>query len=105
MIQLVLGYIRTHLTYDMINACLELAGATLRSIDCIKLYRAKRFQGGSLWTALFFFLWGLFNIVYYPSFNQTYSWAAAIALTVVNGLWISMAVFYNRRYSKQQVKA
>jgi hypothetical protein len=104
MIELMLGladWIRSHLTYDMINASLELAGASLRSLDCVKLYRAKRFQGGSIWTAFFFFGWGLFNTVYYPSLHQTYSFAAAIALTAVNGLWIAMAVFYNRRHNKQ----
>ena len=103
MIHFLLGYIKSHVTYDMVNAALELAGAILRSIDCVKLYRAKRFQGGSIRTALFFFGWGLFNTVYYPSLNQTYSFVAAIALTAINGLWITMAVFYNRRYNKQQV--
>jgi hypothetical protein len=105
MIQLMLGFIRSHVTYDMVNAALELAGAILRTIDCVKLYRAKRFQGGSIWTAVFFFGWGGFNTQYYPSFHQTYSFIAAIALTAINGIWIAMAVFYNRRYSKQQVKA
>jgi hypothetical protein len=40
--------------------------------------------------------------VYYPSLHQVYSFAAALALTAVNGLWIVMAVFYNWRYNKQQ---
>jgi hypothetical protein len=99
------GFIKSHVTYDMVNAGLEFVGALLRSVDCVKLYRAKRFQGGSIWTALFFFGWGLFNTVYYPSLHQTYSFVAAILLTAVNGLWIAMAMFYNRRYNKQQVAA
>ena len=91
-----------YVTLDQANAGFEFAGASLRTLDCYRLYQAKRFQGGSLFTALFFFLWGLFNTVFYPSLGQTWSLVAAVLLTAVNGLWISMAVFYNRKH-KQQV--
>lgn len=94
-----------HLTFDQVNAGFELVGASLRTLDCFHLYRSKRFVGGSIFTALFFFLWGGFNTVYYPSLDQWFSFGAAIALTSVNGLWIAMAVFYNRRFNKQQVAA
>lgn len=89
-----------HLPGDQINSMFELAGACFRTLDCVKLFRAKRFQGGSLFTALFFFGWGIFNTVYYPSINQTWSFVAAILLTVVNGIWIVMAIFYERRHSQ-----
>lgn len=82
---------------DQINASLEFAGACFRTFDCVKLFRAKRFQGGSLFTALFFFGWGVFNMFYYPSLQQTWSFVAAILLTVVNGIWILMAVVYEHR--------
>jgi hypothetical protein len=91
-----------HLTLDQANASLELAGAILRTLDCYRLYRAKRFVGGSIFTALFFFGWGAFNTVYYPSLHQTYSFVAAIALTLVNGIWIVMALYYNRKYQQGQ---
>jgi hypothetical protein len=89
-----------HLTPDQMNAGFEVAGATLRAWDCYKLYTAKRFMGGSLWTAFFFFAWGLFNTFFYPSLGQTWSLVAAVLLTAVNGLWISMALFYNRKYKQ-----
>lgn len=101
MLQMLLEGLRS-LPLDQCNACLELAGAGLRLLDCYRLYQAKRFVGGSIFTALFFFGWGMFNVVYYPSLHQVYSFAAAIALTAVNGLWIVMAMVYNWRYNKQQ---
>jgi hypothetical protein len=89
-----------HLTLDQINAAFELAGASFRALDCYKLYKAKRFVGGSLFTALFFFVWGIFNTVFYPSLGQTWSLVAAVLLTTVNGLWIIMAVLYNRKHNQ-----
>lgn len=100
-----LSFLLQYVTLDQLNAGFELAGAGLRSLDCYRLYQAKRFQGGSLFTALFFFLWGLFNTVFYPSLGQTWSLVAAVLLTAVNGLWIAMAVFYNRKYKQQGLAA
>lgn len=89
------------LSLDQINAGLEIGGALLRSYDCVKLCQSRRFAGGSLITALFFFFWGIFNTVFYPSLGQTYSWIAAIALTLVNGLWLLLALYYNHKHSKE----
>lgn len=83
------------LTLDQINATFELAGACFRLYDCWRLYRAKRFIGGSLITAVFFTSWGLFNTMFYPSLHQEWSFWAAIALTTVNAWWIVMAIHYN----------
>lgn len=99
------------LTYDQINAGLEMGGAFLRALDCVKLFRAKRFVGGYLGTAMYFLLWGIFNTFYYPSLNQTWSFAAAIALAAMNGLWFVMAIHYNyfasgrRNYDPQTIMA
>lgn len=99
-----LNLLLQYLTLDQANAAFELAGASFRCLDVYRLYQAKRFQGGSLFTAFFFFTWGLFNTIFYPSLGQTWSLVAAVLLTAVNGLWISMAVFYNRKY-KQGIAA
>ena len=89
--------IRLHLTYDQVNAGFEMVGAAFRIFDCMKLHRDKTFLGGSIWTAVFFFIWGIFNTFFYPSLGQTWSLCAAITLTMVNGLWIVMAVYFNYR--------
>lgn len=82
---------------DHWNAGFEMVGALLRTWDCVVLYRCKHFAGGSLFTALFFFVWGVFNTIFYPSFGQQYSFIAAIALMLVNGLWLVMAIYYYRQ--------
>lgn len=84
-----------NLKYDQINAGLEMGGAFLRTLDCIQLFRAKRFVGGYLGTAMYFLSWGIFNTFYYPSLNQSWSFWAAIALAGMNGLWFVMAIHYN----------
>lgn len=89
-----------HLPLDQANAGFEFMGALMRTYDCYHLHKAKRFLGGSLFTASFFFVWGLFNTVFYPSLGQTWSLVAAVLLTIVNGIWILMAVFYNRRFAR-----
>jgi hypothetical protein len=92
---------------DHLNAGFEMIGAAFRVYDCVKLYRAKHFVGGSILTVVFFFTWGLFNTFFYPSLNQSWSFVAAIFLTAANGVWILMALFYEkqmllRRLSKTQ---
>lgn len=89
------------LTMDQANAALEMGGAFLRTLDCIKLFQHKRFVGGHLGTALYFLLWGVFNVFFYPSLNQVWSFWAALALMVINGLWFVMAVYYNHFRAKQ----
>jgi len=82
-------------TLDQMNAAFELGGAFLRTLDCVKLFQAKRFMGGHLGTALYFLLWGVFNVFFYPSLHQEWSFWAAIALMTINGVWFVMAVHYN----------
>jgi hypothetical protein len=90
------------ITLDQINAGFEMAGAISRTFDCVQLYRAKRFVGGSLFTAFFFLMWGFFNIVFYPSLGQTYSYLAALALTTMNALWLVMAMYFNWRIARKK---
>jgi hypothetical protein len=88
---------------DQANACLEMGGAFLRTLDCIKLFQDKRFSGGHLGTALYFLGWGVFNVFFYPSLNQVWSFWAAIALMAMNGLWFVMAVHYNYFHDGRRV--
>lgn len=82
--------------FDQINASFELVGALCRAYDCMCLLEDRCYRGGSILSAMFFFMWGLFNTMYYPHLDQHWSFWAAVALAAMNGLWIVMALRFRR---------
>lgn len=80
--------------YDIVNAAFETLGACLTALSVRRLYIDKRVRGVSIWPILFFFGWGVWNLFYYPSLGQYYSFYASIGLVLINGVWIAQMVYY-----------
>ena len=85
------------LSSDQINACLELAGAIFLVPTLIEAYNKKRIVGVHYITPIFFSLWGLWNIFYYPSLNQYWSASAACIMLSVNIIWLVMVFRYKEK--------
>lgn len=85
---------------DMINGGFELLGAFFAWANARRLYRDRELRG-VYWPAwAFFTVWGLWNLFYYPSLAQWFSFSAGIALATGNLAWTVMAVWLwlaNRR--------
>lgn len=75
---------------DHINALFELGGTLLMLPTLIRSWRLGTVQGVHLATPLFFWSWGLWNILYYPSLGQFWSFTAGILLFITNTAWIVM---------------
>lgn len=82
---------------DVVNGAFELGGALANVANVLALYRAKRVQGVNIWASAFFTSWGVWNLYFYPSLGQWWSAAGALAIVLVNGLWVGMAIYYTRR--------
>ena len=82
------------MTPDQINATLELTGAVFTFRNALRVYRDRGYAGIT-WTAVAFFTtWGFWNIWYYPSLHQSWSFAAAVLLLAANLLWVSAMAWF-----------
>ncbi len=83
---------------DVINGLFELFGSYFTWKNAWVLHAAKEVKGVYWPTWLFFTVWGLWNLFYYPALGQSFSFYAGIFLVAGNIAWVSLAVRY--RYAK-----
>jgi hypothetical protein len=83
-------------TGDHINASFELLGAVFAWRNTIQIYRDRSIAG--VWWPMWLFLcvWGAWNLYYYPSLGQWWSFAAGIVLVSANVAWVVMALLIKR---------
>lgn len=84
-------------TLDLINGTFESLSGVMILNHCRVLYREKKVRGVSVFSTAFFVIWGIWNMIYYPSLGQTFSFCGGIAITVSNGIWVGMMIFYRRK--------
>lgn len=78
-------------TFDIINALFEAFGAYTAWRNFAQLYREREIKGvyWPMWG--FFTMWGLWNVFYYPSLGQWFSFVAGVALLAGNAAWTVLA--------------
>jgi len=81
---------------DFINGGFELVSGLLSTINIFKLYKDKTVKGVSWIPLTFFTIWGMWNLFYYPSLNQWFSFIGGIVIFIVNIIWISMYFYYKK---------
>jgi hypothetical protein len=79
---------------DLVNAGFELLASVALLGHCWRLWRAASAAAVSLPSTVFFASWGFWNLFYYPSMGQWWSFMAGIAVMLVNILWIGLQVRY-----------
>jgi len=82
---------------DLINGSFELLGGPFIFFSIIKLYKYKVANNISLLHPLFFSMWGLWNLYYYPYLNQFFSFLGGIMIFSMNITWL-LQIFYYRYY-------
>jgi len=83
------------LNNDLINAFFEFGGAIAILNHCRVLYKDKAVNGISILSTVFFTAWGIWNIWYYPSLEQWWSFIGGLAITFANLLWVFLLVHYS----------
>lgn len=91
-----------HATSDIINACFEFGSAFMVSMNVYRLWKDKRVSGVSKWPAVFFNVWGLWNLYWYPSLEQWYSFFGGVTILMVNTTWVFLAFRYHYAEKKSQ---
>lgn len=82
------------MTPDMINGSFELMGAFFLLLNVRQLYRDKELNGVHWAPTLFFSTWGVWNLYYYPSLGQWYSFAGGLAIVCINTFWLGQIAWY-----------
>lgn len=81
---------------DLINGAFELWGGVMLWVNVKALWRDKRVLGISISTPAFFFVWGLWNLFYYPHLEQWASLVGAVFIVSANITWVMLALHYRK---------
>lgn len=79
---------------DMINGSFEVLGGILGWLNVRQLIKDKTVKGVYWPVQLFFFVWGVWNLYYYPSLGQWYSFFGGICIVTGNLAWVVFAIYY-----------
>lgn len=82
---------------DLINGLIEISSAVVSSINVYRLYKDKQVKGFSVIPVIYFTLWGLWNLYFYPANNLIWSFIGGIFIVIVNGVWICQIYYYKRK--------
>jgi uncharacterized membrane protein YfcA len=82
---------------DIINGCFESLAGVMIFKHCLVLYKDKMVRGVSLLATFFFTSWGFWNIYYYPTLNQWFSFFGGLVVVSANALWLGMMIYYKRK--------
>ena len=93
------------MTPDMINGLFELVGGILLILNVMQLYKDKKLNGVHWSPTIFFTSWGIWNLYYYPSLDQWYSFAGGLFIVTVNSIWLFQIYYYSKVYPKLNKKS
>lgn len=79
---------------DIANGVFELIGAVAVWMNVRRIRRDKVVKGVDWRAMAFFWTWGMFNLLYYPSLHQWFSFLGGLALVAGNTLWVVLALRY-----------
>ena len=92
-----------HLTNDIINGIFEIVGGILNWINVLKLYKDKQIKGVYYPAWIFFAAWGMWNIWYYSSLGQWFSFTGGLVIVSANVAWVIMAIYFMNKYKKGEI--
>jgi len=79
---------------DIINASFEFFASFFVFKHCLVTMKDKRVAGLSITSIIFFTSWGYWNLYYYPSLGQVWSFWAGILVVITNSVWVYLLVRY-----------
>ncbi len=82
-------------TPDLVNGTLEFTTALLVLASVRKLIIDKHVSGVSLFPSALSDLWGFWNMYYYPSLDQWWSFTGGCFLCAFNIWWTVLAFYYS----------
>lgn len=88
------------MTGDVINSLFEVFGGLMVFNHCRIVWRDKAVAGVSIISTVFFTAWGFWNLYYYPSLGQWWSFIGGIAIVIMNVIWVALMLRYRKSHIK-----
>lgn len=85
---------------DMINGSFEVVASLMILNHCRILHRDKLVRGVSALSTAYFFMWGMWNLYYYPHLDQWWSFIGGALVAVANCLWLGLLLYYQQNEKK-----
>lgn len=85
---------------DIINSGFEAGGGVFILHHCYVLHKDKEVKGVSIISTIFFSMWGLYNLFYYPHLGQWASFYGGMVISISNMIWVGMMIYYRRKNKK-----
>jgi len=82
---------------DYINGSFEFLGSIMLWSNVHTLYKDKGYLGVCWSTVAFFAAWGYWNLYYYPSLDQWFSFLGGCSITLANTVWLGLMFYYGRK--------
>lgn len=79
---------------DFTNGLFEAVGGLLVLNHCRAVLRDKAVAGVSVLSVAIFSLWGFWNLYYYPSLDQGWSFCGGLVIVAANVWWVSLLLKY-----------
>lgn len=79
---------------DLTNGLFEAVGAAFLLLNVLQLHRDKQLKGVDWRAVAFFFSWGIWNLFYYPSLGQFWSFCGAVLIVAMNFAWLALVGYY-----------
>lgn len=85
------------MTPDQINGLFEVAGSVAIWKNSYTLAKDRKVHGVHPVAMSFFVVWSIWNLFYYPSLDQWWSFAGGVAMLAALGVWISQMIYWRTR--------
>jgi hypothetical protein len=82
------------LNKDLVNGGFEFIGGIICWLNVCKLYQDKQIKGVSVSASIFFTLFAIWGVYYYPNLNQPFSFVGAICLAAGNLSWLILLSYF-----------
>lgn len=82
---------------DLFNGLFEAIGGLLILNHCRAVLRDKAVKGVSIFSTTVFCMWGFWNLYYYPSLDQWWSFSGGIVIVAANAVWVGLLLKYRTR--------
>ena len=87
---------------DFVNGSFEILGGVFILLSCLRAYKDKQVKGISILMIGFFTAWGFWNLYYYPSLGQIWSFIGGLGVVSANTLYVSMLIYYSVHYDSKK---
>lgn len=90
-------YISTGFHWNFfINGAIEFGGSVFLLKNVFQMAKDKMLRGYHWHATVFFMTWGFWNIYYYPSVGDWYSFTGGLFIVSVNTFWLGQVWYYRK---------